>query len=106
MSSPLPGMNPYLESPELWSEFHSRMIVAIADALDELLSRAYRVAVEKRVYLSQTDESLLIGIPDVAIVAPPIGNRRHPPVHNSCRRTPDGGAANSRGSSGTLSRNP
>ena len=35
MPSPFPGMNPYLENPELWSEFHSRMIVAIADALDE-----------------------------------------------------------------------
>ncbi|MGA7937228.1 MAG: DUF4058 family protein [Kovacikia sp.] len=69
MPSPFPGMNPYLENPELWSEFHSRMIVAIADALDDLLSRDYRVAVEKRVYLSQDDESLLIGIPDVAVTA-------------------------------------
>jgi Protein of unknown function (DUF4058) len=56
MPSPLPGMNPYLESPELWSEFHSRMIVAIADALDTTLSQAYRVAVEKRVYLTQGEE--------------------------------------------------
>jgi hypothetical protein len=53
MPSPLPGMNPYLESPELWLEFHSRMIVAIADALDTTLSQDYRVAVEKRVYLTQ-----------------------------------------------------
>jgi Protein of unknown function (DUF4058) len=53
MPSPLPGMNPWLETPELWSEFHSRMIVAIADALAENLSREYRVAVEKRVYLDQ-----------------------------------------------------
>jgi len=67
MSSLFPGMNPYLETLALWSEFHSRMIVAIADALDDLLSRQYRVAVEKRVYLSQEDEQLLIGIPDVAI---------------------------------------
>lgn len=53
MPSPLPDMNPLieqLEQPELWSEFHSRMIVAIADALDDSLSRSYRVAVEKRVY--------------------------------------------------------
>jgi len=69
MPSPFPGMNPYLENPELWSEFGSRMIVAIADALDTLLSRDYRVAVEKRVYLSQDDERLLIGIPDVAITS-------------------------------------
>ncbi len=69
MPSPLPGMNPYLESPELWSEFHSRMIVAIADALDMTLSQDYRVAVEKRVYLSQGEETILIGIPDVSVTA-------------------------------------
>jgi hypothetical protein len=64
-------MNPFLEAPDLWSEFHSRMIVAIADALDETLSRDYRVAVEKRVYLDQGDEAVLIGIPDVSIMAAP-----------------------------------
>jgi Protein of unknown function (DUF4058) len=76
MPSPLPGMNPYLESPELWSEFHSRMIVAIADALDTTLSQDYRVAVEKRVYLSQGEETILIGIPDVSVTATPPANTR------------------------------
>jgi Protein of unknown function (DUF4058) len=74
MPSPLPGMNPYLESPELWSEFHSRMIVAIADALDTTLSQDYRVAVEKRIYLTQGEETFLIGIPDVSVTAPPQAN--------------------------------
>ncbi|MDJ0734194.1 MAG: DUF4058 family protein [Nostocaceae cyanobacterium] len=69
MASPLPGMNPYLENPQLWSEFHSRMIVAIADALNDCLSRDYRVAVEKRVYLSENRESVLVGIPDVSVTA-------------------------------------
>jgi Protein of unknown function (DUF4058) len=82
MASPFPGMNPYLEAPELWSEFHSRLIVAIADALDDLLSRQYRVAVEKRVYLSEEDEQLLIGIPDIAVMGtqaettPPLPNNQ------------------------------
>jgi hypothetical protein len=71
MPSPLPGMNPFLESAELWSEFHSRMIVAIADALNETVSQAYRVAVEKRVYLSQGEETILIGIPDVSLTDSP-----------------------------------
>ncbi|MGC1309994.1 MAG: DUF4058 family protein [Phormidesmis sp.] len=51
MPSPFPGMDPYLEMPELWSEVHSRLIVAIADNLSEQLSDAYRVAIEKRTYL-------------------------------------------------------
>jgi len=60
-------MNPYLENPELWSEVHSRLIVAIADDLNDHLSEKYRVAIEKRSYLSGGDDSLLIGIPDVVV---------------------------------------
>ncbi len=33
MPSPFPGMNPYLEHPELWPEVHSRLIIAITDAI-------------------------------------------------------------------------
>ncbi len=67
MPSPFPGVDPYLEQPELWSEVHSRLIVAIADYLADRLSDEYRIAIEKRVY-AMDDESLLIGIPDVAIL--------------------------------------
>ncbi|MBD2093272.1 DUF4058 family protein [Microcoleus sp. FACHB-1515] len=69
MRSPFPGMNPYLENPELWSEVHSRLIVAIADDLTDHLSEKYRVAIEKRIYLSGADDSVLVGIPDVSIVS-------------------------------------
>ncbi|NJK53854.1 MAG: DUF4058 family protein [Leptolyngbyaceae cyanobacterium SU_3_3] len=67
MPSPFPGMNPYLEHPELWSEFHSRLIVAIADTIFPHLRPKYRVAVEKRVYQMMDDSSVLVGIPDVTI---------------------------------------
>ena len=66
-----PGMNPYLEASDLWSEVHSRSIVAIADALSECLSQAYRVAIEKRVYVSEVDESVAVGIPDVSVLSQP-----------------------------------
>jgi Protein of unknown function (DUF4058) len=67
MPSPLPGMNPYLENPELWPEVHSRLIVAIADALNPQLIPKYRAAIDKRVYNLEGAEALLIGIPDVTI---------------------------------------
>lgn len=67
MRSPFPGMNPYLENPELWSAVHNRLIVAIADDLVDRLSENYRVEIEKRTYFS-TDESVLVGIPDVAVL--------------------------------------
>ncbi|MBE9078526.1 DUF4058 family protein [Romeria aff. gracilis LEGE 07310] len=69
MLSPFPGMDPYLENPELWSSVHSRLIVAVADDLVDHLSEKYRVEVEKRVYFSSDSESVLVGIPDVAVAA-------------------------------------
>ncbi|MFB2878845.1 DUF4058 family protein [Floridanema aerugineum] len=57
MPSPFPGMNPYLENPLLWSEVHHRLISAIAPNL----SLQYRVAIEKRTYLSEGEESVMIG---------------------------------------------
>ena len=67
MPSPFPGMNPYLEQPELWSEVHSRLIVAIAIAIEPELNPNYRVAVEKRIYLSTSSE--LVGIPDISLIS-------------------------------------
>jgi Protein of unknown function (DUF4058) len=66
MPSPFPGVDPYLENPEFWSEVHNRLIVAIADSLSPHLRPKYRVAIEKRVY--DSEDSLLVGIADVAIL--------------------------------------
>ena len=67
MPSPFPGMNPYLENPDLWSEVHHRMITAIAIAIEPNLSMQYRVAIEKRTYLDDGAESVKIAIPDVSV---------------------------------------
>ncbi|MEG4503380.1 DUF4058 family protein [Microcoleus sp. F6_B4] len=67
MASPFPGMNPYLEQPEFWSEVRSRAIVAIAIAIEPELNPNYRVAVEKRIYLGASSE--LVGIPDISLVS-------------------------------------
>jgi Protein of unknown function (DUF4058) len=68
MASPFPGMDPYLENSAFWSAVHNRLIVAIADDLIDHLNEKYRVEIEKRTYFSSDDESLLVGIPDVAVV--------------------------------------
>jgi Protein of unknown function (DUF4058) len=67
MASPFPGMNPYLEHPELWPEVHHLLISILAETLNPQLLPKYRVAVEKRVYQTMADDTLLIGIPDVTI---------------------------------------
>lgn len=69
MVSPFPGMDPYLEQAIFWSEFHSRLIVAIADALAPSLLPQYYVAVETRTYMNGTDEEVLVGIPDAVVLS-------------------------------------
>ena len=67
MSSPFPGMDPYLEHPNFWAEIHSRLIVAIADYLVPHIRPKYRVAIEKRIYQVNEDSALVVGIPDVSV---------------------------------------
>ena len=76
MSYLFPGMNPYLENPDLWSEVHHRLITAIADEITPHLSENYRVAIEKRTYRMNTEDSLLIGIPDVAILSKQVNKQK------------------------------
>jgi Protein of unknown function (DUF4058) len=81
MPSPFPGMDPYLEQPVFWSEFHSRLIVAIADALLPSLLPRYYVGVETRTYRGSCDGELLIGIPDAVILSTK-GQRQDFPVQD------------------------
>jgi Uma2 family endonuclease len=67
MASPFPGMNPYLENPLFWSEIHNLLIVAIFRKLNPQLRPKYKVAIEKRVYQIIDEDSLLVGIADVAV---------------------------------------
>jgi hypothetical protein len=69
MPSPLPGMDPYLEHPSAWPNIHHRLITAIADVLAPQLLPKYQVVVEERVYQLEGDDSILIGAPDVTVLA-------------------------------------
>jgi hypothetical protein len=69
MPSLLPGMNPYLEQPTFWAEFHQRLIMALADAITPKLSLQYYVGVETRTYLDDTETEIFVGIPDAVILS-------------------------------------
>ncbi len=71
MPSPFPGMNPYSEAPEVWTEVHSWLIVELARLLNQRITPKYRAAVEKRVY----EESIWVGIPDVSVVRQAAGRQ-------------------------------
>jgi hypothetical protein len=59
-----PGMDPYLESPQLWPDVHSRLIVYIADLLQPLFRPRYLAAIEERVYLETPGRDV---IPDIRV---------------------------------------
>ncbi|MBE9140170.1 DUF4058 family protein [Nodosilinea sp. LEGE 07088] len=67
MPSPFPGMDPYLEHPRAWPNIHHRLITAIADDLAPKLLPKYQVLVEERVYQVDSQDSILVGAPDVSV---------------------------------------
>jgi hypothetical protein len=62
MPSPFPGMNPYLEHPELFPGLHHLLISEIARFLSPQLRPKYRVAVEVRMY-ETIDENSFVTVP-------------------------------------------
>ncbi len=69
MPSSFPGMDPYLEHPELWPGVHHQLIVAIANSLSPQLRPKYSVSIEVRMYETSDAESLLVGIPNVSMLS-------------------------------------
>lgn len=41
MSSPFPGMDPYIEDPEVWSDFHNRVADEISSRLNTTIQPRY-----------------------------------------------------------------
>src|SRR5436190_13145555 len=69
MASPFPGMNPYLEHPDVWHDFHERFIPRLADLLNAQVGANYLVKIDEHVYVREVDEEArrFVGRADVAI---------------------------------------
>lgn len=67
MPSPFPGMDPYLESPALWSDLHGALLYAVRGAVTASLPRRYAALVDQYVWLEgpDEDERTPLGAPDV-----------------------------------------
>ncbi len=86
MPTPFPGMDPYLERRGLWEEVHASLIVEIQQFLTPLVRPRYRVAIERRTYLTLSASETFAGKPDVLLVSPdvqPISGRQVAPVVGS-----------------------
>jgi hypothetical protein len=69
MRSPLPGMDPWLEHPDLWPDVHTRLILAISDSLMPRIRPRYVARVEARTTKLSSLDVDRIYRPDVAIRA-------------------------------------
>jgi hypothetical protein len=58
-------MDPYLEHPALWPDFHNSLIAAIANALGPALRPNCYVALRCRTYNFRQQDLALMGVPDV-----------------------------------------
>jgi len=81
MPSPFPGMDPYLEHPELWPDVHHGLIEALRESLAPRLRPRYRVSIEKRSYIEEPEGLVFLGRPDVSVVrGEPSGAPDHGPA--------------------------
>ena len=68
MRSPFPGMDPYLEDPAFWQDFHQRFITYWCDAITDALPDNYEVRIEERVILVELPpETIKVMHPDLSI---------------------------------------
>lgn len=67
MASPFPGMDPYLERPAFWPDFHSTFINYWREAIADALPSNYEVRLGEHVYLVEQDpEARKLAIPDLS----------------------------------------
>src|SRR4051812_4667254 len=69
MRCPFPGMDPYIERPSLWPDFHDSLIPAISAALQPVLRPRYAALIQDRRYADGFRE------PYIQIINPAARNR-------------------------------
>jgi hypothetical protein len=75
MPSPFPGMNPYLEQPEVWHDFHQAFITALRSALTPQIRPNYVARIDDHIYIHELagEKRYLLGRSDVSVLESGIG---------------------------------
>jgi Protein of unknown function (DUF4058) len=70
MPSPFPGMNPYIEQPAVWQDFHTRFMTFAAEVIGAQVEPRYFVKIEEHVFIHElsSDERRPFGRPDLSVV--------------------------------------
>ncbi len=71
MPSPFPGMDPWLESPAHFPDFHSGFLAALRAALNAVLPPPFFAALSTRIYAEESDRNIE---PDIDILVPANGS--------------------------------
>jgi len=74
MPSPFPGMDPYLEHPDIFPDFHDRFVTYTSEALQTQLPEPYYAAIGRRAWIEVSQR--FIG-PDVDVLAPRRSEKSH-----------------------------
>jgi hypothetical protein len=75
MPSPFPGMNPYLEQPDVWNDFHQTVLTYLRERLVAAVAPDYYVRIDEHLYIRDVpdDEQRFAGRGDLAVTRPPNG---------------------------------
>src|SRR5438093_9304470 len=80
MPSPFPGMNPYIERPDVWKDFHDSFIPAAREVLIPQIQPRYFARIEEHLFIHEPSakERFPLGRPDLSVhpangVGPPSG---------------------------------
>lgn len=65
MACPFPGMDPYIERPEIWPDFHDSLIACLRGALQPLLRPRYAALTQDRLYVVESDRPIY---PDLSVI--------------------------------------
>ena len=72
MTSPFPGMDPYLEDPAFWPDFHSTFLTFLREAIEDELPGGYDAQIGESVNLIQmSPEVIKLIYPDIAVTKQP-----------------------------------
>ena len=70
MPSPFPGMDPYIEHPDIWQDFHHSLATEVRGQLNAQLSRRYYAGVEVFITYDDIETGLLhAGRPDAGVIS-------------------------------------
>lgn len=73
MPCPFPGMDPYIERPAIWPDFHDRFVGIVCGQLNVLVRPRYVAMTQERLYVVESERPIR---PDVSVVRSPAVVRR------------------------------